>query len=270
MLPQFNEDMLKLLADVHISMPWRFLPQYLEMILHYRMNLEIGFDANQLDAVPRTEMNAVASKLQKRGCRITLHGPFWDLSPGSVDSLIRKISKLRLDQFMRIFEIFRPIQVVCHTGYDPRHHGGHRQIWLDHSMGTWEDLVRQAEKLGIPLLLENVWEHDPLLHQEIFRRIPSACFGFCLDVGHQNCFSKTSLDQWIEALSDFLMEMHLHDNNGTRDAHLPIGQGNIDFVTLFRVLEKAGKKPLLTLEPHRKEHLVETLAGLTQVLGKNR
>jgi sugar phosphate isomerase/epimerase len=188
------------------------------------------------------------------------------LSPGSFDPLVRHATRLRLQQFFDLLTVFRPVQVVCHTGYDSRHYRDRRTRYLENSIATWEPLVEQAERFETPLLIENVWEHDPEFHQELLSALPSPCFGFCLDVGHQHSFSTTSLDTWLRTLGDRLMEIHLHDNDGSHDYHLPIGFGTIDFDRLFAFLLENQKKPVLTLEPHTKEHLFQSLEGLDKVL----
>ena len=140
-------------------MPWRSLPDYLETIIELQINIEIGLEAEQLDGVSRASFRAVAERLQRNGCRITLHGPFWDLCPGSSDSLVRQVSHFRFHQLYDLVEVFRPIQVVCHTGFDPDHHGGQHDGYRERSLAIWEPLVARAEALRVPLLLENVWEH---------------------------------------------------------------------------------------------------------------
>ena len=116
--------------------------------------------------------------------------------------------------------------------------------------------------LRIPLVLENVWEQDPELHLELLEGIRSPWFGFCLDVGHQNSFSRTTLDKWLQMTWPYLKEVHLHDNDGSFDTHLPVGLGSIDFDCLFGFLSEKKISPLLTMEPHTIEHLYESLAGL--------
>jgi len=261
-LLNLNKSSADILAQVHVNLPWKFLPNYLEMVLEMRMNVEIGLEAEQLDEVPRTLFRSVAEKLHQRGCRITLHGPFWDLCPGSSDVLIRQLSQFRLQQLYDLVEIFQPIQVVCHTGFDPRHHGIHREFYRERSLAIWEPLVARAERSKVPLLLENVWEYGPELHGELFAALKSPYCRFCLDVGHQHSFSKTSLAKWVEALGDYLNEIHVHDNRGIHDEHLPVGHGSIDFAMLFRLLRARTINPLITLEPHREEDLAESLAGL--------
>ena len=49
MKPYFSDAMQTLLRQVHINMPIKVLPKYLEMILHYRLNVELGFEAVELD-----------------------------------------------------------------------------------------------------------------------------------------------------------------------------------------------------------------------------
>jgi len=263
-LATIDEAMAEALRQVHVNMPWKYLPDYLEMVLELRINVELGLEADQLDGVSRAEFRSVAEQLHQKGCRITLHGPFWDLCPGSSDSLIRQISQFRFHQLFDLVEIFHPAQVVCHTGFDPRHHGSDCTSYLERSLAVWEPMVGRAEASRVPLLLENVWEYGPELHCKLFAALRSPYFRFCLDVGHQHSFSKTPLLKWVEALGDLLAEIHVHDNCGSHDDHLPVGQGTIDFKSLFMLLRAKAINPLITLEPHREEHLAESLAGLVR------
>lgn len=265
-LSVFNEAQLKALKHVHVNMPWRYLPDYLQTILELTINVEIGLEAEHLDGVSRSVFRSVAEDLHRAGCRITLHGPFWDLCPGSSDALIRQLSQFRLHQLFDLVEVFRPIQVVCHTGFDPGHHGYHHDSFRERSLAIWEPLLARAEASKTPLLLENVWEHGPELHQQLLTALRSPYCGFCLDVGHQHSFSKTPLATWVEALGAFLKEIHAHDNCGSHDDHLPVGQGTIDFQSLFGLLRTHRLSPLITLEPHTEEHFAQSLAGLVKVM----
>jgi len=265
-LATLTEAQIKTLQRVHVNMPWRHLPDYLDPVIQLSINVEVGLEAEHLDGVSRTLFHSVAKKLHQAGCRITLHGPFWDLCAGSSDALIRQVSQFRLHQLFDLVEVFQPIQVVCHTGFDPSHHGCHHDSFLERSLAVWEPLVARAEILKTPLLFENVWEYGPELHRQLLTTFNSQYCGFCLDVGHQHSFSRTSMPIWVQTLAEFLMELHVHDNCGSHDDHLPVGQGNIDFRSLFTLLQARSIEPLITLEPHREEHLAESLAGLVKVM----
>ena len=118
----------------------------------------------------------------------------------------------------------------------------------------------------MPLVLENVWEEDPELHLELLEKMKSCWFGFCLDTGHQHSFSTTTMDKWLQTVWPYLKEVHLHDNDGSYDDHLPVGAGTIDFTRLFNFLSEKGISPVLTIEPHTIEHLYETLTGLAAMV----
>ncbi len=253
------------LDRVFVNMPWTYLHRYIDLILERRINIEIGFGADELDNAPISEIAAALARIREGGCRITAHGPFWDLCPGSIDPRIREVSRSRIVRFFEILEHVRPEQVVCHTGFDPRHHRSHRAAFIDNSVSVWAGIIESAERLGAPVVLENVWEDDPALHVEMLERIASPWFGFCLDTGHQHAFSKTKLDNWLEATAHHLKEIHLHDNDGSFDYHLPFGQGSIDFDYLFGFLKTKDLKPVLTIEPHREEHLYQSLDALSNM-----
>ena len=42
--------------------------------------------------------------------------------------------------------------------------------------------------------------------------------------------------------------MHIHDNKGYKDSHLPLGQGNIDFKEFIGYLKKEQYERYLTVE----------------------
>ncbi|MHC1726324.1 MAG: sugar phosphate isomerase/epimerase family protein [Syntrophobacteraceae bacterium] len=241
------------------------MTQYLDLILENSLNVEIGFGAEDLEEDSAADLLGIIPMLRERGCFITAHGPFWDLCPGSVDPGVREVSRLRLHKLFDLMEKVSPSQIVCHTGFDPRHHRGHRRIWIQNSLIIWEPLVRRAEALNAPLILENVWEEDPEVHLDLLRRINSPWFGFCLDIGHQHAFSRTALGEWLDATAPWLKEIHLHDNDGSFDDHLPVGMGNIDFDFLFSFLGAENICPILTLEPHTEEHLYRSLSGLAEM-----
>jgi sugar phosphate isomerase/epimerase len=261
--------MRAVLGQVFINMPWRYIGRYIDLVLENGINIEIGFEAEDVESSSAGAVCAAIGRMREKGSRITFHGPFWDLSSGSIDPGIRGVSVSRLGSLFDLVDKTRPEQVVCHTGFDPRHHKGHRRAWIENSLSTWAPFVKRAEILRTPLALENVWEEDPELHLELLEGIKSPWLGFCLDVGHQHSFSRTTLDKWLHATWPYLKEVHLHDNDGSFDTHLPIGSGTIDFDYLFNFLGEKKISPVLTMEPHSVEHMSETLAGLAAMVSFN-
>ena len=115
-------------------------------------------------------------------------------------------------------------------------------------------------------MLENVYEKGPGDIRVVLKRLKVQSVGFCLDTGHQSAFSRDPMTTWLDSLSPFLGQMHLHDNHGKRDEHIALGQGGIDFGALFRLL-KAMKTtpPVITLEPHQEDFLEPSLEYLEKI-----
>ena len=67
LLSELDEVMIEALPLVHVNMPWKYLPDYLDRILDLRINIEIGLEADQLDGIPRSRFRSAAEKLHERG-----------------------------------------------------------------------------------------------------------------------------------------------------------------------------------------------------------
>jgi sugar phosphate isomerase/epimerase len=253
---------IKLLKKIQVNIPFLQLKSdYLPLFMQYGINPEIGIDANALDSVSDEEFRNIAKILKQNKRKITLHGPFMDLVPGGLDNVLLRATRKRLERFFEIVPVFKPVNVVCHTGYDPCYYRENWKEWLKNSVETWKPHVKQAERDGFKLLLENVYESSPEVHCALFSAIASDAFGFCLDSGHHHVFGKSPLKEWVKLLGEKIMELHLHDNNGEEDTHLAVGKGNVDFAGLFHLINENGISPVITLEPHEEETLWQSLTS---------
>ena len=257
------QDVLKHL-QVHI--PFDQLHQkHLDKVLQERINPEIAFNCAILERFTDGEYAAVAERLLGPDRAVTFHGPFMDLRPGAVDPEIRKVSLMR---FLRVFEIaihFRPRAIVFHPSYDEKYYVSSGRKWLENSIETWSKLLPLADQLDTRIALENVYESDPEWIGRLLDALPPDRVGFCFDTGHFNVFAKTPLEEWMDRLGHRLVEIHLHDNRGALDEHLPVGEGTFPFGKFFSFLEKRGLRPILTVEAHTEQNLSKTLARISEM-----
>lgn len=256
--------MKEIVRNIQVNIPFTMLYEsYLPRFLSMGINPEIGVDAYALDRYASTGFERIGDALRERELSITLHAPFQDLFPGSVDPAVREVTLYRFGQTLKILKFFRPKAVVCHAGYDEKRHSYIRKDWLEKSLETWSWMAARVRNEGSRLMLENVFEKEPEELQELFEGLADFDVGFCLDVGHATAFGHKPLEYWLRVLAPYLAHLHLHDNNGRRDDHMALGQGGIDFVNLFTSLKSVkGELPIITLEPHREEDLVPSLEYL--------
>lgn len=143
----------------------------------------------------------------------------------------------------------KPEFLVLHSGmtFDTKK-WGLEELWLEKTTNFWREEIKKYEKEGIKILIENLVEEEPENLIKLCDSIDSDFFAICLDTGHLNLFSRISLSDWVIELGDRLNYIHLHDNNGNKDEHLPVGKGNIDFKSFFQTLKDSEKSAEVALE----------------------
>lgn len=251
---------------VQVNAPFSLLvDHYLPFFLEQRLNPEIGIDDYSLERFSPADFARVARQFQEAGLNITLHGPFQDLWPGALDSLIRTASRARLQQALDLLDIFQASSMVCHLAYDDHYYHFCQDQWLQHSLATWEELAVVAARYNAQLMLENVREPDPQLLVSLFSRLNTPNVRFCLDVGHLQAFAGGRFQDWLEVLCPYVGELHLHDNHGQADEHLALGAGIVPIAFVLNFLAAKGVRPLITLEPHQEESLEPSLAYLANI-----
>jgi len=82
--------------------------------------------------------------------------------------------------------------------------------------------------------------------REIVDGVGSDAVGVCLDTGHAHLGGDVA--EWIRALGRRIIAIHLHDNDGTGDQHLPPGEGSIDWASVGDALREIGFSEPITLE----------------------
>lgn len=251
---------------VFAHVPYLKLEAHLPFILERRINPEIFFSADALDALAPAQLAATAERLKGEGLSCTFHAPFMDLNPGSLERLLRDATLHRFGQVLDAAEILRPEVMVFHPGFDRWRYGEATDLWLELSVAVWRPVLERARGIGTVIAVENIFEEEPSTLKALFEAVEDPLFRHCFDVGHWNLFKKVEMRQWFEALGGRIAEVHIHDNSGTRDDHAPPGEGAIDFEEFFRLMEHYAPDAAYTIEAHSLEHLERSLAVLEPYL----
>ena len=231
----------------------------LDLFITNRLQPEIGFEGNSLWELKVDDFKKIADIFRANGLACTLHAPFFDLSPGGFDKRVVEITRDKLGRAFNLLQVFRPQSIVCHLGFEENKHRGKFDSWLATALETWRQLLEIADQYNTRVMFENTYETSPEVHKILFEQLDAPNLGFCMDTGHLTAFAHTSWQPWLAELSPWLGQLHLHDNDGAGDNHLALGLGIFDFRELFNFLNK-NHPPLLTLEPHSKEDLWQSLS----------
>jgi sugar phosphate isomerase/epimerase len=200
-------------------------------------------------ALESTKWSDVASAIADSGLGVVCHTapylPIENPSPlvrqAALDELRRSIDAAAIVSAQLCTTHFRgwPSFLSDAEGYDY-----YRQMF--------EILIRHGADQGVAIALENSTEnrHQLKYFREIFHRLPELKLLF--DIGHGNIKTAKSMTRdYLFALSERLAHIHISDNSGLSDDHLPIGapkRGGIDLAHELRGLRSFRFDAGITVE----------------------
>jgi len=238
---------------IQVHLPYPMLNARFTEVLGLGVNPEVYIDGADLSSPCKEFLLKVRDEFTARGLRITQHGPYLGLNPADLDEQKRRFTVKKYREAFSAAEALGSSAIVLHAGYAKKRYRGDVNRWLEAAMKTWPEFVKRAGDSGIIIAAENILEREPAPLLRLVEEINSPNFRLCIDSGHLNIFSKASFELWFKTLGPYIAELHLHDNRGLADEHLPLGEGSIDFTKYFRLLRKYKVRPIYTIEPHNEE-----------------
>lgn len=203
--------------------------------------------------------------LEKRSISALVHASFYDVNLASLNPLMRRASVKQLRECIEFADDIGSGLVVVHSGLLSK---DYPESMLKQSRMNLIDSISSvlalAEKSDIVLALEN--QHDggaygvirfPEDYAKIIEKFDSPYVKGTFDVGHANTF-KVDLEASLMKISDYLVNIHIHDNDGKRDLHLPVGEGVIDFRGVLKTLKNLNYSGPLIIENKTFEDMVKS------------
>lgn len=201
------------------------------------VDLEVAYDLHEV--LPLPDPKSLKAAAEALGVGFTLHLPFVEMNPASLIKSVRKLSQERLLRALEFGHALGARVGVLHTGRVPVRH----PLALSLAREALEETLSALLPLPFPVALENLalTPEDLLRGPEelkaLLDRFPQ--YGFCLDVGHALVeLGPRGPLLYLEALGERLIHLHLHDNHGRGDDHLPVGSGRVPWEGLAPFLKR--------------------------------
>jgi sugar phosphate isomerase/epimerase len=187
---------------------------------------------------------------------------------------VREASERHLLNYIKLSKEIGAEYCVVHCGY---HFSQFRDVVMESLFKTYRAAVELAEEIDLPLVIENMNHVHPdseIVYlgvtieeiNQLFDAVPSEKLGLAFDVAHANLLPGGT-QNWIDAFPDKIFHLHLSDNDGVLDRHLPIGDGSIDFNSVFSQLDDIGFSGTATLEVGSEANNIKSLEVLRNILG---
>ncbi|MDO5847073.1 MAG: sugar phosphate isomerase/epimerase family protein [Methanocorpusculum sp.] len=200
-----------------------------------------------------------AALLSSFSFRYSIHAPARSVNISSVLEPIRRASVELVEESLELAAECNASHVVFHPGYYTFKEEYEKSVSaLKQSL---KEINRFAEETGVICCVENMgnWGYFFLKSPDDLELTDGT--GFCLDIGHAN-----ECGNLYEFLKHPFSAVHVHDNDGTSDAHLGLGKGNIDVQAVVNAI-KQNHITSPVAECAALEAAVETKVLLEKLLG---
>ncbi|NMC75848.1 MAG: sugar phosphate isomerase/epimerase [Candidatus Methanofastidiosa archaeon] len=229
--------------------------------------LEIVSENNH--AIDEETLPAIKEILASYKLNYTVHSPFSDINISSLNKSIRResIHQVKYSIFA-VHEIGGKILTF--------HPGRHSAATSKSNEGTKKILFESLKEIsdfnknyGVTIALENMPDTFITTMKvskevlEVLEEKRLSGIKHTMDVGHLET-NNVDIGEYIHDLREYLVHIHLHDNFGEFDNHLPIGEGNINFSKIFRALDDIKYKGRIILEMTRTEDILKSRAFLNE------
>jgi len=242
------------LLSTYLFVSRKLTPELLGQISEAKFQgVEIFCSRSHFEYAAKTEVRAIAGALEAHRLQlVSLHGPTSrDMSamresgtPLSICEVERVRRIEAMDELKRVIDVADDLpyaRLILHMGgsretADPRKR--------DAAFSTLEHLVLHAHHAGVTICVENTTSEmgDPNYLRAFVDETRLNGLRFNFDIGHAH-LAELPEDERIEKsfapLRDLVASVHLHDNHGDKDEHLPPFDGSVDWPSAIKLLKTA-------------------------------
>ncbi len=187
---------------------------------------------------------AIAEELKGLDLHYSVHPAAWDINLTAEMEIFREAAYRHHLEALEFCARLGASQMVVHPGfaYSPAFN---KETAKRRAHETICRLAEEAKKAGVRLAFENVGYNGASIYtqEEYLHALDGVdpIVGYLIDVGHAHVNS-WNIPEMIDTVSDRLFGLHLHDNCGNCDAHLPMGEGTIPWDKVFEAMGRIRTK----------------------------
>jgi sugar phosphate isomerase/epimerase len=216
--------------------------------------VEVVFSPEHLDFRDHAMVARASDAIRSLGMEVfSFHAPFGeDIDISSPVEADRRHSLRQILEAVEAAALLGVHYFVIHPGPENADipSKAERLERIENVVGVLNEVAARCASLGIRCVLENKLPHllfgDSTDILWILGSLKGTETGACLDTGH--ALLAGELHQLVHKLAPFLRMLHVHDNHGSADEHLPPGDGVIDWRGLLRDLARVRFQGTMILE----------------------
>lgn len=198
----------------------------------------LGFDGIEGVSPGISDIAALNEAIDETG--VPVHGVVdmvhWNQRLSDPDPAVREVGRAALEQAVRDCRaISTATTVLLVPGKVTGDSENHDHVW-QRSIAEIRKVVPTAAKLGVPILIENVWNgfcEDPQQFADYLDEIDSPWVGAYFDIG--NCRKFGPAEDWIRTLGSRIVKLDVKDW-GQENGFCRLGEGDVNWPEVRKAL----------------------------------
>ena len=179
----------------------------------------------------------------------SVHAPFDNCNLSDLDAEKREKAIQIHEALLYKASIADVEMIIIHPG-EPASSKEDIETMSKIAIDSISQLIGTAEETGVKLAVENMPPGCPgseIQHVvDILEIIGSLSLGVCFDSGHAHIMGR--MQEFMETISGSIINVHIHDNDGTYDMHLQPPYGTTDWRVFAETLQDSGYDDIITIE----------------------
>ena len=186
--------------------------------------------------------------LESYSLKYSIHAPFMDVNIASPQDQSRLNSIAQIKSSIDLANEINAEAVVVHPGLISFLANKYfKKEVYEFANQSIKEIGDYAKNLGVMATIENMPNFESMIYQNIVdlnQLLVENEMHMTLDIGHANHVGYAPEDM----IFDSIKHVHVHDNLGDDDTHLPLGEGSIDLKYIINTLESKNYDGIYILE----------------------
>jgi sugar phosphate isomerase/epimerase len=211
---------------------------------------------------------AIKAAMPSYAVRLQLHAPIADVNLGSLNPRAWELSVRTVEESLQAAPALGIGIVTVHPGNHSPLSRGHYDKVHEATRRALRRLAPLAGDLGLSLLLENMtpsWAFETDSLGLLDDLIQGTGMGITFDLAHAHVADR--VDEFL-ASAGRVRNVHVSDNKGRTDDHLPLGEGNVKWKKALDDLLTRGYSNTIVIESDGHESGAKSLALIDKHIKK--
>ena len=186
--------------------------------------------------------------LESYNLKYSIHAPFMDVNIASPQDQSRLNSIAQIKSSIDLANEINAEAVVVHPGLISFLANKYfKKEVYEFANESIKEIGDYAKDFGVMATIENMPNFESMIYQNIAdlnQLLVENEMHMTLDIGHANHVGYAP----DEMIFDSIKHIHVHDNLGDDDSHLPLGEGSIDLKYIINTLESKNYDGIYILE----------------------